>query len=69
MKPGDIRIGIGNGSSGGVPFLVLEVPPDELSNRWSGAFVKVLTGGIVKYEPLDWLKLKTASLEDTVETR
>lgn len=69
MKPGDIRIGIGNGSSGGVAFLVLESCPDDWTTSWGEQFVKVLTGGIMKYESLIWLELTTASLEDTVETR
>ena len=69
MKPGDIRIGIGNGSSGGVPFLVLEACPDDWATRWGEQFVKVITRGIVKYESLIWLELKTVSLEQALETR
>lgn len=69
MKPGDIRVGIGNGSSGGVPFLVLEVPPVELSDRWGGALVKVLSRGEVTYVSFNLLLTTTTPLEDTVETR
>ena len=64
IAPGDIRVGAAD------TFLVLEVPPVELSDRWREVYLlKVLSRGEITYVRFNWMLLTTIPLEDTVETR
>lgn len=65
VKPGDIRIGIGDGETGGVIFLVLEVP----LAPYYGRAVKLLRGNKLVRENLYWIETKTRPLESFIEAR
>lgn len=65
IKPGDLRVGLGDGEVGGKIFLVVEVP----SAPYFGRAVTLLREGKVFRESLAWVELKTLALESLVEAR
>jgi hypothetical protein len=65
IKPGDIRVGLGDGEVCGKIFLVLDIPPFP---RW-GRAVSLPRDGKVIRENLSWLEIKTQPLESLIETR
>lgn len=65
IKPGDIRVGLGDGEVGGKIFLVLDIPPFP---RWGGAVYLLLDGKVIR-ENLSWLEIKTRPLESLIEAR
>ena len=66
IKPGDLRVGLGDGEVGGKIFLVLDIPPS--FPRWVSA-VSLLRDGKVIRENLHWLETKTRPLESSIEAR
>jgi len=65
IKPGDIRVGLGDGEVGGKIFLVLDIPPFP---RWGRAVSLLLDGKVIR-ENLHWLEIKTRPLESLIEAR
>lgn len=62
MKPGDLRIGIGDGSIGGKAYLIIEV-------KWhpgvfNGPLVSAICDGETVSNPISWFEIKTRPIDE-----
>lgn len=62
MKPGDLRIGQGNGSIGGKAYLIIKI-----SDRGHDPYVTALCDGKPCVNPKSWFLIMTKEIND--ETR
>ena len=62
MKPGDLRIGQGNGSIGGKVYLIIKI-----SDRGHDPYVIALCDGKTYVSPTSWFLIMTKEIND--ETR
>ena len=62
MKPGDLRIGQGNGSIGGKVYLIIKI-----SDHGHDPYVTALCEGKTNWNPKSWFLIMTKEIND--ETR
>jgi hypothetical protein len=63
MKPGDLRIGIGDGSIGGKAYLIIEVK-DWHPGAFNGPLVSAICDGEIVRNPISWFEIKTRPIDE-----